>query len=408
MKLFILALILIINSAYAKIETEFSGNVEAQTRHAWNNPNADGIPLNQDWKETDFHLLYGNFGGKASYQGYHLNANVFGRYSRSDLYQNDYFATQIYNFPRKLVARDVFKLFHRDSTGRDNTEVVINKFFLEFDYDTDKFSIGRLYINYGLGEIFNPINPFNQPTGLTAIAQIAQGNDGVNFTFYKSDVHTMNFYFLGDKRLDGYDGEINRTLWLHGEYRASDKLQYDYVIGDDQRRNKVGGQISYSMEEALVYIQGLYQSKLSNELKSDSLVDITGGFDQQLTNKWHLRLEAGYQEALKNSDPAVLQSETASLGNRFLPAEYFVALANIYEIHPLVKLGGTIINDVKSGFTYFITKNTFNLSKNTEAEIFAFIPVSQGEKLDVNNLNANNTAQNLVTTDVGLALRAFF
>lgn len=408
MKLFLLAFILIINSALAKIETEFSGNVEAQTRHAWNNPNADGVPLNQNWNETDFSLLYGNLYNKTSFKDYVIHSNVFGRYSRSELYQENYFATNIYNFPGKLVARDVFKMFHRDSTGKDNTEVVINKLFVEINHGTDKLSIGRLYINYGLGEIFNPINPFNQPTGLTAIAQIAQGNDGINFTFYKSDVHTMNFYFLGDKRLDGYEGEINRTLWLHGEYRASDKLQYDYVVGDDQRRNKIGGQISYSMEEALVYIQGLYQSKLSNELDSDSLVDITGGFDQQLTNKWHLRIEAGYQEALKNTDPALLQSEAASLGNRFLPAEYFVAVANIYEIHPLVKLGGTIINDVKSGFTYFITKNTFNLSKNMEAEVFAFIPVSQGEKLNVSNINVNSTAQNLVTTDIGLALRAFF
>jgi hypothetical protein len=408
MNFLILSLLYFLDSAFANIKSEFSGNVEAQTRHAWNNPNSDEAPLNQDWKETNFHLMYGNFAAKISDEGYRLNTNVFGRYSRSDLYQDNYFATQIYNFPNKLVARDVFKMFHRDSTGRDSTEIVVNKFFLEIDHGTDKFSIGRLYINYGLGEIFNPINPFNQPTGLTAIAQIAQGNDGINFTFFKSDVHTMNFYFLGDKRIDGYEGEINRTLWLHGEYRATDKLQYDYVIGDDQRRNKIGGQISYSGENALVYLQGLYQSKLSNEVDSHKLVDITGGHDQQLTNKWHLRIEAGYQEQLKISDPVALQTQATSLGNRFLPAEYFVAVANIYEVHPLVKLGGTIIGDIKSGYNYFVTRNSFNLSKNTEAELFAYLPLSKGEKVSLNNLTPISTSQNLITTDIGLALRAFF
>ena len=113
-----------------------------------------------------------------------------------------------------------------------------------------------------------------------------------------------------------------------------------------------------------------------------------------MNNKWHLRFEGGHQKSNRFS-------EINSLGERFLPTEYFVALANVYEIHPLLKINGTLINDIKSGFTYFIAKFTYNASSNVEAEIFGYSPMAKGD-------SADNPAQKLVTTDIGLALRAFF
>ena len=119
-----------------------------------------------------------------------------------------------------------------------------------------------------------------------------------------------------------------------------------------------------------------------------------GGFDQQFTNLWHMRVEAGYQKRDR------FASLTA-LNDRFLPAEYFIALANQYDIHPLVELGATIINDIKTGFTYFITRNTLDLGHSTEAEIFAYLPMAKGSQIE-------NQAQKLVTTDVGFSIRKFF
>lgn len=404
MKVFLILPFLFLSlNSFAEIDGELSGNLEGQMRNATNNSLAKKSPLFQDWDNENFYLLYGNLNGKIEMGDSRLEANWFVRYTKSDLYdpeptvfgeRDPYLATQIFTFPNKLVARDIFQLQSKDQNGDHQTESVLNKFYYEIDFEENRFMIGRMYVNYGLGEIFNPINPFNQPTGLTSISQIAQGNDGLSFTYFASDEHTIQFLLLGDKAVEGYDGQIDRTLWAHGEYQASDKLQLDYVVGQDQNRNKLGGQITYKFEEAMVFTQLLYQSHLIQKNEpSNNLIDAMIGFDQQFTNKWHVRFEGGYQKANRFL--------TAGLGDRFLPTEYFAALANVYEAHPLLKLSGTIINDIKSGFTYFIAKGTLDLGHSMEAELFGFTPVARGDAAD-------NVAQKLVTTDVGLALRAFF
>jgi hypothetical protein len=385
-------------SLRAELSADFSGNLEVQGRHVWNNEDARQGLL-QDWKEDDFYLTYGNLNSVVQFKNSRLEANLFARYSYSELYENRFlggpaFATQIYTFPNRLVARDVFKLQHEKQENNYKTEAVLNKFFYEWSYEEHRFVVGRMYINYGLGEVFNPINPFNQPTGLTTIKQVAQGNDGFNFTFYVNDQHIVDFYILGDKAVEGYEGEINKTLWIHGEYQLTPDLQLDYVVGEDQKRHKLGGQVSYNSADALIFLQTLYQSDFVTDRPSHPLWDAMLGYDRQLTSLWHVRAEGGYQ---KRDRFAPL----SDFGDRFLPSEYFISLTNIYEIHPLVQLSGTLINDIKTGFTYFIAKSTFSLGKNTEAEIFGYLPTAKGS-------GSQFLAQKLVTTDVGLALRTFF
>lgn len=403
MKVLLLFLIGMSFSSYAKVETEISGNIEGQARHSWNNPEADD--LLQDWNEENFYLLYGNVNGKLDFGHSRLETNLFTRYSQSKLYNpganalgqsTPYLATQFYTFPNTLVARNVFKLEYKRQDGDHQLESVLNKLYYEWNYDEHRFMVGRMYINYGLGEIFNPLNPFNQPTGLTSISQVAQGNDGLSFTFFASDSHTIQFLLLGDKRFEGYDGKITRTIWAHGEVQLNDKIQIDYVIGEDQDRQKVGGQFIYRFEEAMAFTQVLYQTEyVDNEKPSENLWDVLLGYDQQLTALWHLRVESGYQKRDRKAPLPI------GFGERFLPSEYFVALANIYEIHPLVKINGTIVNDIKSGFTYMIVKGIYDLGHNMEAELFGYVPVAKGDSTDV-------SVQKLVTTDVGVALRAFF
>jgi hypothetical protein len=389
--------------AWSQVKAEFSGNLEAQSRHSWNGQQAkdlslleNGIPA-QDWDQSEFDLIYGNLSGKLEFKDSRLESNFFARYTNSNLYRNDsYISPLIFNFPNKLVAREMFNLQNDQQGDRSRTEYVLNKFFYEWDYAEHRFMAGRIYVNYGVGEIFNPINPFNQPTGLTAISQVAQGNDGLNFTFYKNDKHTINFYFLGDKSLQGYKGQIDKTLWAHGEYQWSNELQLDYVIGEDQKRHKAGGQVRYNLSQAMIFMQTLYQTRFTDDLdgnQSHHLWDVMMGVDQQMTNKWHVRVEGGHQKRNKFA--------TSYFNDRFLPSEYFIALANQYEIHPLVKLGGTIINDIKTGFTYFITRNTYSFGESSEAELFAYVPMAKGSGIE-------NQAQKLVTTDVGLAIRTFF
>lgn len=401
MKIILLLLVISSTPIWSAVEGDISGNLEAQGRNTWNNQMAKD-DLFQDWDEEQFYIFYGNLSGKLEFKNSRLEANLFARHTQSKLNEaqpnnpvsSNYLAPQIFTFPNKLVARDVFKLKHTEIGDNYQTEYILNKLYYEWDYDENRFMLGRMYINYGQGEIFNPINPFNQPTGLTSISQVAQGNDGVNFTFYVNEKYTMDFYFLGDKTLDGYEGEIERTLWIHGEYQVNNELQLDYVGGQDQNRLKAGGQIRYNFSEAMMFFQTLYQSDFTDNTSSHPLWDIMLGYDQQMNNKWHVRGEGGYQKKNRWGGPN-FNTE------RFLPTEYFVALANQYDIHPLIKLGGTIILDVKSGFTYLVTRNTIDLGFNTEAEIFAYLPVAKGDGVE-------NPAQKLVTTDVGLALRTFF
>jgi hypothetical protein len=405
MKIFLSFLLITLSPAVFAWSAEISGNLEAQFRQTKNNDEAKE-DLFQNWDQDEFQLFYGNLNTKFEFKGSRLEANWFVRHSRSDLYRGGetplgpqpYFAPQIFTFPNRLVVRDVFKLQEVKTGDNYKTESIINKLFYEWSYDEHRFTFGRMYINYGIGEIFNPINPFNQPTGLTAINQVAQGSDGLAFKFFVNDKYTVDFYLLGDKRIEGYDGQIDKTLWAHGEYQVSENLQLDYVIGEDQNRHKLGGQVSYRLGEGMIFTQILYQSEFVTKKPSDNLWDIMLGYDHQLTSKWHLRSEGGYQKL----DRLIENTSSSNIfGDRFLPTEYFIALANVYEIHPLVKLSGTLINDIKSGFTYFIAKSTFSLGNNVEAELFGYSPVAKGD-------SADNDAQKLVTTDVGAALRAFF
>ncbi len=392
----ILFLILLLPTFANAMRADLTGNVEAQTRESMNNEQAKE-DLFQDWNKEKFHLVYGNLDGKVEFDNNSfIDTNWFVRYTNSELYRNGYVAPQIMTFPRKLVARDVFQLQHKSQTDHDKTESVLNKFFYEWDNDEQTIIVGRFYINYGQGEIFNPINPFNQPTGLTSIQQVAQGNDGGEVRFYMNDHHILEFYLLGDKGIENYDGKIDRTVWVHGEYQANDQLQLDYVGGEDQNRDKIGGQISYRLSEALVFAQTLYQTKFVNDDPSHDLWDVLLGFDQQFTNKWHFRFEGGHQKKNRFED-----FTTFNFGDRFLPSEYFAAIANTYEVHPLVKVSATLINDIKTGFNYGIAKATFDLGHSLEAELFGFSPVGKGSSTD-------NPAQKLVTTDLGGALRAFF
>lgn len=390
----LLLLIFLPFSALASLKTEISGNAEIQGRHSWNNKDARE-DFFQDWREEDFYLGYGNLNAKVNYGRSTVESNVFARHSRSDLYENNFAAARFFNFPEKLVARDLFKLqhFHQTKTTRD--EVVLNKFYYQWESDEARFMAGRLYINYGLGEIFNPLNPFNQPTGLTSISQVAQGNDGLGFSVFSGEKHKVDLYLLGDKRLDGYDGQIDKTLWVHGEIQFSGDFAVEYVLGEDQNRNKIGSQVSYQLGDNLLFFQGLYQTALlTNKNSTNNLMDILLGYDRQLTTKWHVRMESGYQKQNRSLG-------AATTTERFLPTEYFVALANQYELHPLVKVSATFINDIKSGFTYGLAKLTLNISENGEAELFGYSPVARGNEAD-------NATQKLVTQDLGLAARYFF
>lgn len=375
---------------------ELSGNAEIQGRHSSNPQTAQTPTLRQNWDEENFGMALGNLNLKTTFRESRLDANLFVREARSPLYENDYVAPTIMTFPNRLVARDVFRFNYSRSDRDHQTDAVINKFSYELDGTDSRFSFGRMFINYGAGEIFNPLNPFNQPLGLVSALNVAQGNDGLKASFFLSERSTLSFFLLGDKQLAGEEDRITRTLWLHWEYRPTDIWQLDLVAGQDQKRNKAGLQVSRTLDEAMVFLQALYSSAYVDEEASENLWDVLVGYDNQFTSLWHLRLEAGHQE---NDNELIVANPTA-LNGRYLPFEYFVALANTYEIHPLVELSGTLIHDVKTDFGYSLLRASWSVAKNWEWDLFFFTPLY--------HTNEASTVQRLITRDVGTALRFFF
>lgn len=382
---------------YGDFSLEVSGNVEGQYRQL-NNPNsAKRFPLNQDWETSDYKLGMANLNVKAEFKESRIEANWFGRYAQSPLFADNQLAPRLITFPRKLVARDVFRLDHSRQDGNHLIDGVLNKFYYELGGEDSRFAIGRMFINYGTGEVFNPINPFNQPLGLVAQSNIAQGNDGMKATFFPSERATLNFYLLGNKRLEDYENQITRTLWLHGEYRLGDNWQFDYVLGEDQKRNKFGGQVSFIWKDAMFFAQLLESSSFIDNMASQQLTDILLGYDHQLTGRWHLRIEAGYQEI----DKQLLAVNPAALGDRLLPYEYFVAVAQTFELHPLVKTSATLIHDFKTRFVYGLGRVSWSVYDDVEWDLFGNVPLYWIE-------DESNLVQKIFPAEVGTGLRVFF
>lgn len=375
---------------------EYSGNIEAQTRHLWNQSSAKHSPYNQDWEESNFNMAMANFNTKIEFKESRIEANWFGRYAQSELYKDEYLAPRIINFPQKLVARDVFRLDHSRQDGDYQFDSVLNKFFYELDGEDSRFAFGRMFINYGAGEVFNPINPFNQPLGLVSQSNVAQGNDGFKATFFMSDSFTINMYLLGNKRLEDYENQITRTLWLHAEHRLDD-WQFDYVIGEDQKRNKGGGQVSYIINDGMLFFQLLHSSAYINDKPSENILDMLLGYDHQLTSDWHFRTEIGYQE----QDDDLLAANPLALGDRFLPYEKFIAVAQTYQAHPLLKLSATLIYDFETYFTYGLGRASWSVMKDMEWDFFVTSPLTWIEDED-------NVIQKFLPTEAGTALRYFF
>src|SRR6478736_5519209 len=105
-KVFFPILLIAASSAWARFETDLSGNLEAQGRHSWNNEMAKEN-LGQNWDQEDFYLYYGNLNGKVDFRkNSRIESNLFARYSHSDLYRDNspfpqYAAPLIYTFPNQ-------------------------------------------------------------------------------------------------------------------------------------------------------------------------------------------------------------------------------------------------------------------------------------------------------------------
>src|SRR5690606_32763126 len=144
----------------------------------------------------------------------------------------------------------------------------------------------------------------------------------------------------------------------------------------------------------ILFAQYLRSSKPEGEIPGNSLDDYLLGYDRQLTDSWHLRIEAGYQKEDQYRDFSVFQE-------RFLPQEYFLALANTFQVHPLLKLSGTLFTDPEAQFAMAIFKSTYNAFSNFEVDFYALAPIR-------NKPEKETKGQSVISSDVGLSLRYFY
>lgn len=373
------------------------GNLELQTRVSKNSTAARATPLNQNWTDGQFSMAHGNLNFKSQFKESRVEVNWFFRHAQSSLYQEQRKNVNLINFPNVLVSRDVFKLQYNRQDKDFQTDSILNSFYYELDGEDSSFLIGRMIINYGSGHFFNPINPFNQPLGLTNQRNIHQASDGMMASFYPSTRSKINFFLLGDKNQEDYENQITRTLWIQGDYKLSEYLRANYVIGEDQRRNKGGGELRYEESSYALFIQALYTSNLINRKPSENLFDVVFGASRKMGERWKLSLETGYQER----DRRISTLNALNFEDRLLPYEFFVAPGVEVTLSDRWSSQTHIVYDPKAKFVFGKTRLSWDFSRYTALDFFASAPLSIKRE-------EASLGQRLLTTDVGLALRLMF
>lgn len=336
---------------------------------------------------TDYTLIHGAVGAKYIAESFKLESSFFYRRADSDLYGSTIYTQQNILFPKYLVAREGFDLTKNKNTSKYSSDFLLHKFMFTKDFTSSRVELGRLFINYGLGETFNPINPFNLPNGLFVINDLTQSSDGMKYSYFINENSEAILYSFSNKNPLTPAHENHPTLFSQFNFR-NEGNQLTLVGGLDQNRAKVGTEVSVQYLEYLAFFQTLYQFEKDH---NQSLVDAMFGLDRQWTQIWHTRLEFSYQE---------LETKTG-ISTRFLPQEYTIAIANEFETHPLLKLKPIITYDPKANIAFAIFKANLNLLQNLDLEAFA-----------LGNLNENKAEetkrQKLLTRDIGVRFQYYF
>jgi hypothetical protein len=381
--------------AQAKIKTQFKGDVDAQVKGLQNTKTAKD--LGQNWNYETMNLVYGNIDGKFNFRKSSLNINWFFRYSESNLYKHDYVAPRFSNYPNNVILRNVFKLKKVDTSDRSITESILNKFSYQWGDNETQFTFGRMYIEYGEGYVFNPIDPFMLPSAFSTLQNIKQGNDGLKFYINSASDFRLHFYVLGDKQFTDFDGRITRTVMLRGDWDKTNQLHINYILGEDQKRHKYGAELRYSFDEGLVFGQAVRNSqRLDKEDPSDKgLFHYIIGYQKDLTSQLTSRLEFGkYDQDNTFTD--------ANYQQNFLPQKNFIALINSYKFSDLVMFRVNTSIDTESGFSYIHADVNHRYDKALQFHVFFSAPMSRAKN------ETKYAAQRVFAGEAGLGVRGRF
>jgi hypothetical protein len=379
----------------AEVKSEFKGNIDAQVKGLQNSKTAKD--LGQNWNSETMNLVYGNIDGKFMFRRSTLKLNWFFRYSESNLYKDDYVAPRFSNYPNNVVMRNMFKLRKIDRSDRAITESILSQFAYQWGDSDTKFTVGRMHIEYGEGYTFNPIDPFMLPAAFSTLQNIKQGNDGLKFFINSATDFRLHFYVLGDKQFTDYNSRITRTVMLRGDWDYSDQIHVNYILGEDQKRHKYGGEVRYSFHKGLVFGQAVRHSqRLDKEDASDKgLFHYLIGYEKDLTNALTSRLEFGKND----QDNTFIE---ASYQQSFLPKKNFIALINSYKFSDLVMFRVNTSLDPESGFSYIHTDINHRYDKALQFHVFFSAPMSRAKD------EPQFAAQRVFAGEAGLGVRGLF
>lgn len=381
--------------AEGPIKTNFSGNIDVQAKGMQNSKTSKD--LGQDWNYESMNLIYGNVDGTFMFRKSSLHLNWFFRYSESNLYKNDYVAPRFSNYPNNVVLRNIFKLKKVDTSDRSISESILSKFSYKWGDNETQFSIGRMFIEYGEGYTFNPIDPFMLPLAFSTLQNVKQGNDGLKFYINSAPDFRLHFYILGDKQFTDHDGRITRTVILRGDWDYTDQIHVNYILGEDQKRHKYGAEIRYSFDKGLLFAQGVRNSqRLDKEDANDKgLFHYIVGYEKDLTNALTSRLEFGKYDQDNTFTEANYQQS-------FLPQKNFIALVNSYKYSDLVMFRVNSSVDPVSGFSYIHTDVSHRYDEALQFHVFFSTPMSRAKD------ETKYAAQRVFAGEVGLGFRGLF
>jgi hypothetical protein len=381
-------------SAKTKLKSEFNLEVNTQVKSVTNT--AESKKLGNDWNSENIHTVYGNVFGRFAFKDFSLDYNWFIRYAESELYKVDEDAALFTTAPNSSIKRDVLKLSKVDTSERSRTESSLNRFALEWGDEETKFRAGRMFIEYGNGQTFNPINPFSAQLVFSDSQDLRQGNDGLQFYISTADDFKFHFYVLSDTQFFG-DDSLTRTVMLRGDWQYSKNLHINYIIGEDQKRHKYGGEISYDLSGSKSYIQAVRQSQRLDKSEEDEegLFHYLLGYQKEFTNKLTTSIEVGKYQISEIYPEGEYQSN-------ILPISAFAAMLNRYQFNDKNTVDLKFMTDTESKFSYYHLSYGYKATKRIDISVFGSGRASKAES------RPKYASQNSLPTQVGLNFRAAF
>lgn len=388
--------------AAENFKLHLSGNLDAQLKQLHNPDSAQTIAsqkTSEDWQDETLYLLYTNINAKILIKKHtKVEMNWFARYGVSEIFNENYQAPLYSLYPNEVVARDIFKLEQVDLNGQSRLDSTLNRFTYEWGDEESKAKFGRMWIQYGNGMIFNPINPFNYPLMFSTLQNVHQGNDGFEFFFNTDPKLKLYLYLLGDKRLTDYDEEITRTILLRGDWQYSNRLNINYILGEDQKRHKYGLELNYGLDNGAVMLQVVRNTKRIDKEDSEGLTQYGLALERDISANWTIRLEGGHNP----------QDEMAgsTLYSAYMPPqENFIAAITSVQLTGLVKLRLNLTADPKTDFSYFHMDVNHQYDEKLQFHVFFSSALSNNESKAIRE---QQTAQLMLPTEFGLGLRSEF